>query len=67
MVDVYFGSHNPTTKNGQYPDYGSQYRSIAFYADAAEKEIINKKIDKLNSEVYNPKTQRIPLCCLLNT
>ncbi|QXP73731.1 peptide-methionine (S)-S-oxide reductase MsrA [Tenacibaculum sp. AHE15PA] len=55
LVDVYFGSHNPTTKNGQYPDYGSQYRSIAFYADAAEKEIINKKIDKLNSEVYNGK------------
>ncbi|MDB2625684.1 peptide-methionine (S)-S-oxide reductase MsrA, partial [Flavobacteriaceae bacterium] len=24
LVDVFFGSHDPTTKNGQHPDYGSQ-------------------------------------------
>ena len=55
LVDVYYGSHNPTTVNGQSPDYGSQYRSIAFYQNNIEKNIINDKIAKLNKEVYNGK------------
>ena len=55
LVDVFFGSHDPTTKNGQHPDYGSQYRSIAFYSTDKEKEIIEKAIDKLNKEVYKGK------------
>lgn len=53
LVDVFFGSHDPTTKNGQHPDYGSQYRSIAFYQNEKEKEIIESTINKLNEEVYN--------------
>ena len=52
LVDVFFGSHDPTTKNGQYPDYGSQYRSIAFYTNNEEKRIIESAIEKLNKEVY---------------
>ena len=44
LVKVFFGSHNPTTKNGQHPDYGSQYRSIAFYQTENEKIIINRYI-----------------------
>lgn len=55
LVDVFFGSHNPTTKNGQHPDYGSQYRSIAFYSNEDEKKIINEAIEKLNNEVYKGK------------
>lgn len=52
LVDVYFGSHDPTTKNGQHPDYGSQYRSIAFYGNNNEKKIIENAIVKLNKDVY---------------
>ena len=55
LVDVFFGSHDPTTKNGQHPDYGSQYRSIAFYNTMNEKKIIDLAIEKLNIEVYNNK------------
>ena len=55
LVTVFFGSHNPTTVNGQHPDYGSQYRSIAFYTNASEKLTIENKISKLNKEVYNGK------------
>ena len=55
LVDVFFGSQDPTTVNGQHPDYGTQYRSIAFYQNAKEKEIIEHTIEKLNKEVYNGK------------
>ena len=55
LVDVFFGSHDPTTKNGQYPDFGSQYRSIAFYSTNEEKVIIETTINKLNKQVYNNK------------
>lgn len=55
LVDVFFGSHDPTTKNGQYPDFGSQYRSIAFYSINEEKVIIETAINKLNKEIYNNK------------
>ncbi|MCL7753326.1 peptide-methionine (S)-S-oxide reductase MsrA [Polaribacter sp. Z022] len=53
LVKVFFGSHDPTTVNGQHPDYGTQYRSIAFYSNEAEKKIIETMISKLNKEVYN--------------
>ncbi|WKD86771.1 Peptide methionine sulfoxide reductase MsrA 1 [Polaribacter huanghezhanensis] len=55
LVKVFFGSHDPTTKNGQYPDFGTQYRSIAFYTNASEKEIIEKHIKELNNSYYNGK------------
>jgi len=55
LVTVYFGSHDPTTVNGQHPDYGSQYRSIAFYQNDAEKKIIENTIATLNKEKYNGK------------
>ncbi|MFD2528153.1 peptide-methionine (S)-S-oxide reductase MsrA [Polaribacter marinaquae] len=55
LVTVFFGSHNPTTKNGQHPDYGTQYRSIAFYKTENEKKIIEDAIKQLNAEVYKRK------------
>ena len=55
LVDVYFGSQNPTQVNGQGPDRGSQYRSIIFYQNNEQKEIILKKKEalakKLNSKI----------------
>lgn len=43
LVAIYFGSQNPTQKNGQGPDIGPQYRSIIFYQDEEQKKIIEKK------------------------
>jgi len=51
LVDVYFGSQNITQVNGQGPDKGSQYRSIIFYENEAQKKIIDEKITKLNAEL----------------
>lgn len=47
LVDVYFGSQNPVQENGQGPDIGSQYRSIIFYQNEAQKQIILEKKEAL--------------------
>ena len=52
LVQVFFGSHDPTTKNGQHPDYGSQYRSIAFYQNEKEKKVIDAFVLYLNTSYY---------------
>src|SRR5690606_12625761 len=54
LIDVYFGSQNPTQVNGQGPDIGSQYRSILFYQNAAEKETIDHKKAALSAELGEP-------------
>lgn len=50
LVQVFFGSHDPTSLNRQGPDRGAQYRSIAFYKNDQEKKIIMDYITKLEAE-----------------
>lgn len=54
LVDVYFGSQNVTQQNGQGPDIGSQYRSILFYQNEKQKQIIEEKIAALNPFYSKP-------------
>ncbi len=54
LVEVYYGSQNPTTK-GQHPDYGSPYRSIIFYQNKEEEAIVKHWFDTLNENVYEGK------------
>ena len=54
LVQVFFGSHDPTSLNRQGPDRGAQYRSVAFYKNAEQQKIIQDYIALLESEkVYN--------------
>jgi len=54
LVDVYFASQDPTQVNGQGPDRGSQYRSIIFYQNKEQKEIIEKKKSALAKKLDEP-------------
>ncbi|WP_047245955.1 peptide-methionine (S)-S-oxide reductase MsrA [Maribacter thermophilus] len=57
LVQVFFGSHDPTTLNRQGPDKGPQYRSIAFYKNDKEKKIIESYIQALKDQnVYDGAT-----------
>ncbi len=49
LLKVYFGGQDPTSVNGQSPDFGSQYRSIAFYDNTSEKTQIEDYIQQLNA------------------
>ena len=49
LVDVFFAGQNPTQVNGQGPDHGTQYRSIAFFRTPFEKQVIDNAISGINA------------------
>ena len=54
LVQVFFGSHDPTSLNRQGPDRGAQYRSIAFYKNPEERKIIESYMAALEeSGIYH--------------
>jgi peptide-methionine (S)-S-oxide reductase len=38
LLDVFWGKHNPTHRNRQGLDFGSQYRSVVFFHDEEQRE-----------------------------
>jgi peptide-methionine (S)-S-oxide reductase len=64
LVKAFFASQDPTELNMQGNDVGTQYRTVAFYKNENEKQIINAEIKRLtDSKKYSGKivTQVIPL------
>lgn len=47
LLEVFFGSHDPTTLNRQGPDAGTQYRSAIFYQNDQEKQLAEDYIKNL--------------------
>jgi peptide-methionine (S)-S-oxide reductase len=50
ILDVFFDIHDPTTRNRQGADVGTQYRSVVFYHSAEQKETARQVIAELESE-----------------
>ena len=54
LVEVYFGSQDPTQVNGQGPDIGSQYRSLIFYQNEKQKKIIEEVKNEVGENYEEP-------------
>jgi peptide-methionine (S)-S-oxide reductase len=50
ILDIFFVIHNPTTLNSQGADKGTQYRSVIYYENEAQKEVIEASIVKHQKE-----------------
>ena len=50
LLAVFFSSHDPTTVDRQGNDVGEQYRSVVFYSDEAQKQMIEKYLENLTRE-----------------
>lgn len=64
LVRIFFEIHNPTTLNRQGPDFGTQYRSVIFFHDAAQESAARGVKEELErSGKYAPRkivTQIVP-------
>ena len=47
LLDIFFACHNPTMKNRQGPDVGTQYRSTIFFHGKGQEKIARESMARL--------------------
>lgn len=62
LLELFWSIHNPTTKNRQGPDIGTQYRSSIFYHTAKQEKIAKEVKQELDNSKYQNKivTEIVP-------
>ena len=50
ILDVFFAIHDPTTRDRQGADVGTQYRSVILYHSPEQKKTAEQRIAELNAE-----------------
>lgn len=56
LLTVFFGSHDPTTRNRQGNDVGTQYRSVIFYTTPEQKTEAEQFIKEINDSNSSGKS-----------
>ena len=54
LVNIFFTIHDPTTLNRQGNDVGTQYRSVIFYENDAQKEVALSTLEAVRSQFVKP-------------
>lgn len=54
ILIIFMTTHDPTTLNRQGADVGTQYRSVIFYHDEAQKVASEKVINEMKTYFSNP-------------
>jgi peptide-methionine (S)-S-oxide reductase len=55
LLEVFWKTHDPTTRNRQGNDFGPQYRSVVFFHDAEQKRLAEAYKAKLEAEHIWPR------------
>lgn len=55
LIEFLYRTHDPTTRNRQGNDSGTQYRSAIFFHDPEQKKIAEEITAKVNEQWYNGK------------
>ena len=50
ILDLFFKMHDPTQKDMQFPDIGTQYRSEIFYENEEQKQEASEVLDEFNKK-----------------
>jgi peptide-methionine (S)-S-oxide reductase len=50
LLDLFFELHNPTERNRQGPDWGSQYRSVVFFHSPEQEAAAQATIERLTRD-----------------
>ncbi len=50
LLQIFWGNHNPTTRNMQGPDVGTQYRSAIFFHTPEQEHIARNSLSTLEKE-----------------
>ena len=54
LLDWFFRAHDPTTKDRQGPDSGTQYRSVVFYGSEAQRQAAEAARDRAQKHYAAP-------------
>jgi peptide-methionine (S)-S-oxide reductase len=61
LLEVFWKNHDPTTKDRQGPDHGTQYRSVVFYHSPAQKAAAEASMARIQPRFKRPiVTQVVP-------